>query len=121
MSWAGPEPAPVWLDLAREYTERWHHQQHIRDAVNKPGLKDPHWMAPVLAAFVWAMPHAYRDLSARPARALAVSNSTAHTPFLPRSTQCPLNKTRLGAAAAQNSTSKDSPPAQCPGTGTRPT
>jgi hypothetical protein len=28
----------VWLDIAREYTERWHHQ-HIRDAVGKPGLK----------------------------------------------------------------------------------
>src|ERR1700754_3375876 len=33
VDWAGPEPAPVWLDLAREYTERWHHQQQIRDAV----------------------------------------------------------------------------------------
>ena len=37
VEWAGPEPAPVWLDLAREYTERWHHQQQIRDAVGKPG------------------------------------------------------------------------------------
>ena len=33
VDWAGPEPAPVWLDLAREYTEWWHHQQQIRDAV----------------------------------------------------------------------------------------
>jgi uncharacterized protein (TIGR03083 family) len=33
VAWAGPQPAPVWLDLAREYTERWHHQQHIREAV----------------------------------------------------------------------------------------
>ncbi len=32
VSWAGPEPAPVWLDVAREFTERWHHQQHIRAA-----------------------------------------------------------------------------------------
>ncbi|HAG98496.1 MAG TPA: hypothetical protein DCL75_06470, partial [Ktedonobacter sp.] len=23
VSWAGPDPAPVWLDVAREYTERW--------------------------------------------------------------------------------------------------
>src|SRR5258706_11973647 len=29
--WAGPEPARVWLDTAREYTERWLHQPHIRD------------------------------------------------------------------------------------------
>jgi len=50
VSWVGPEPAPVWLDMAREYTERWHHQQHIRDAVGKPGLKEPRYLAPVLAA-----------------------------------------------------------------------
>jgi uncharacterized protein (TIGR03083 family) len=31
VSWVGPDPAPVWLDVAREYTERWHHQQHIRE------------------------------------------------------------------------------------------
>jgi uncharacterized protein (TIGR03083 family) len=61
VSWAGPEPAPVWLDLAREYTERWHHQQHIRDAVSKPGLKEPRYMAPVLSAFVWALPRAFRS------------------------------------------------------------
>jgi uncharacterized protein (TIGR03083 family) len=52
VDWAGPEPAPVWLDLAREYTERWVHQQHIRDAVNRPGLKERGWLHPVLATFV---------------------------------------------------------------------
>jgi uncharacterized protein (TIGR03083 family) len=64
VSWAGPERAPVWLDLAREYTERWHHQQHIRDAVSKPGLKEPRYMAPVLSAFVWALPRAFRSTRA---------------------------------------------------------
>src|SRR3954468_19656454 len=29
VDWAGPEPAPLWLHVAREYTERWVHQQHI--------------------------------------------------------------------------------------------
>jgi hypothetical protein len=61
VSWAGTEPAPVWLNLAREYTERWHHQQHIRDAVCKPGLKQPRYLAPVLAAFVWALPRTFRS------------------------------------------------------------
>jgi len=60
VSWAGPEPAPVWLDLAREYTERWHHQQHIRDAVGKPGLTEARYMAPALATFVWGLPRAFR-------------------------------------------------------------
>lgn len=27
VSWAGPDPAPVWFDIAREFTERRHHQQ----------------------------------------------------------------------------------------------
>lgn len=61
VSWAGDGPAPVWLDLAREYTERWHHQQHIRDAVGRPGLSDPRHMAPVIAACVRAMPRALKQ------------------------------------------------------------
>jgi len=64
VDWAGPEPAPVWLDLAREYTERWHHQQQIRDAVGRPGLKEPRYLAPVLDAFVRALPRAYADVQA---------------------------------------------------------
>ncbi len=64
VSWAGPEPAPVWLDVAREFTERWHHQQHIREAVGKPGLTEPRYLAPVLATFVHALPHAYRATNA---------------------------------------------------------
>ena len=64
VSWAGPEPAPVWLDVAREYTERWLHQQQIRDAVGKPGLKERRLFAPVLDTFVRALPHTYRDVGA---------------------------------------------------------
>ena len=37
VSWAAPGvPAPVWLDVAREYSEYWVHQQQIRDAVQRP-------------------------------------------------------------------------------------
>jgi uncharacterized protein (TIGR03083 family) len=64
VSWAGPEPAPVWLDLAREYTERWHHQQHIRDAVGVPGLKEPRYLSPVLDTFVRALPYTFKDFYA---------------------------------------------------------
>lgn len=62
VSWAGPDPAPMWLDIAREYTERWMHQQQIRDAVNKPGLKEKRFFHPVLDAFVRALPHTYKDV-----------------------------------------------------------
>ncbi len=64
VSWAGPEPAPVWLDIAREYTERWHHQQHIRDAVGKPGLVEPQFLQPLLGTFVHALPYTYRSVDA---------------------------------------------------------
>ena len=63
VSWAGPGAAPVWLDTAREYTERWLHQQQIRDAVHKPGLKDRKFFHPVLDAFVRALPHTYRGVA----------------------------------------------------------
>src|SRR5437667_12691762 len=64
VSWAGSDPAPVWLDLAREYTERWHHQQHIRDAVGKPGLKEPRFFVPVLETVVRVLPVTYRVATA---------------------------------------------------------
>jgi uncharacterized protein (TIGR03083 family) len=63
VSWAGPGNAPVWLDIAREYTERWLHQQQIRDAVNRPGLKERKFFHPVLDTFVRALPHTYRDVA----------------------------------------------------------
>lgn len=64
VSWAGPDPAPVWFDLAREYTERWHHQQHIREAVQQPGLMEARFLAPVLDTFVRALPWTFRAVEA---------------------------------------------------------
>lgn len=66
VDWAGPEPAPVWLHLAREYSERWVHQQQIRDAVRRPGLTGRRWLRPVLAAFVLAVPRALDRAPAAP-------------------------------------------------------
>lgn len=73
VDWASSEPAPVWLDLAREYTERWHHQQQIRDAVGKPGLKDPQFFAPVLDAFVRALPRTYAEVDSADGTLIALT------------------------------------------------
>ena len=62
VEWAGPGPQRQWLDIAREYTERWHHQQQIRDATNRHGLYEPRLFAPVLDTFVRAMPHTFRNV-----------------------------------------------------------
>lgn len=64
VDWAGPGSHPTWLHVAREYTERWSHQQQIRDAVNKPGLKDRRFFAPLLDAYIRGVPHAFRDVEA---------------------------------------------------------
>lgn len=60
--WAGIERAPVWLDVAREYTEEWTHQQQIRDAVGRPGLTTPDFLDPALDTFLRALPLTYEDL-----------------------------------------------------------
>jgi hypothetical protein len=62
VSWAGDGPMPVWFDVAREFTERWHHQQQIRDATGRPGLYEKRIFEPVLDTFVRGMPHTFRDV-----------------------------------------------------------
>ena len=62
--WASPQPAPMWLHIAREYTERWHHQQQIREAVGTSLLTDPDWFSPVLATFVYALPQTFSGVNA---------------------------------------------------------
>ncbi len=62
VSWAGPGTSPAWLDIAREYTEFWVHQQQIRDAVGRPGADEPELVRPVLDAFMRALPHTLRDV-----------------------------------------------------------
>jgi uncharacterized protein (TIGR03083 family) len=64
VSWAGSDPAPVWFDIAREFTERWHHQQQIRDATGRPPLYDPYFLSPVLDTFVRALPHRFSHVAA---------------------------------------------------------
>ena len=64
ISWAGPDPAPVWLDAAREITETWTHHQQISEATSRPGLTQPEYLGPVLDTFLRALPHTLRDLTA---------------------------------------------------------
>jgi uncharacterized protein (TIGR03083 family) len=64
VSWAGETESEVWFDVAREYTERWHHQQQIREAVGREGIMTPELYHPVLDTFMRALPHAYRSVAA---------------------------------------------------------
>jgi uncharacterized protein (TIGR03083 family) len=63
VSWAGEEKSLNWFDTARELTERWHHQQQIRLAANRPGIMTRELYYPVLDCFMRALPFKYRDRS----------------------------------------------------------
>ncbi|HKR65662.1 MAG TPA: maleylpyruvate isomerase family mycothiol-dependent enzyme [Thermoanaerobaculia bacterium] len=71
VSWAGEEHSPMWFDVARELTERWHHQQQIRDATGR-GLLRGAYLAPVLDTFARALPHTYRSLDAPPSTSVVL-------------------------------------------------
>lgn len=64
VSWAGEHASMNWMDTGREYTERWHHQMQIRDAVGRPRLLEPAWMEPLLDLSVRALPYAYAAVPA---------------------------------------------------------
>jgi uncharacterized protein (TIGR03083 family) len=64
VAWAGEETSENWFDVAREYTEKWHHQQQIRDAVGAPALTERKWLFPVLDTFLRGLPHTYRNVHA---------------------------------------------------------
>lgn len=70
VSWAGEAQSLNWFDTARELTERWHHQQQIRLATNRPGIMTPDLYHPVLDCFVRGLPHLYRDFDYPPGTAL---------------------------------------------------
>ncbi len=63
VSWAGADPAPLWLDVARDYTEYWVHQAQIREALDEPLLAEPRFLEPVVSTFLRALPHTLRDLT----------------------------------------------------------
>jgi uncharacterized protein (TIGR03083 family) len=64
VSWAGEDHSANWFDIARELTERWHHQQQIRLALDRPGLLEPLLYHPVLATLLRVLPHTYRAVPA---------------------------------------------------------
>lgn len=70
VSWAGETASANWMDTGREYTEHWHHQMQIRDAVGAPLLLSARWVDPLLDIAVRVLPVAYADMEADAGTAL---------------------------------------------------
>ncbi len=72
VAWAGEEESTNWFDIAREYTERWIHQQQIRNAFDDKQLLKKKYYAPMLDTFMMALPHTYRKVEAELGTSLGV-------------------------------------------------
>lgn len=62
---AGETGSPNSFHVARGYTEKWHHQQQIREAVGQTApLLAPKLFRPFLKTVARGLPHAYRAAGA---------------------------------------------------------
>lgn len=64
VAWAGQERSPNWFHIAREYTEKFIHQQQIREAVGKQALFTRELFHPFIDTCMQALPNAYRHVAA---------------------------------------------------------
>jgi len=63
VAWAGEQESYNWFHIAREYTEKWHHQQQIRLAIGQEQeLYSNELYHPYLETSMRALPHHYRDV-----------------------------------------------------------
>lgn len=64
VAWSGEMESKNWMEIARQYTEKWLHQQQIRAAFNKPGLMTAELYYPFIDIFMLALPHTYQSITA---------------------------------------------------------
>ncbi|OUJ73200.1 maleylpyruvate isomerase N-terminal domain-containing protein [Hymenobacter crusticola] len=64
VAWAGERESQNWMHIAREYTEKWLHQQQIRDAVQQPGLMTHEFFFPFINIFMRGLPPTYHHVAA---------------------------------------------------------
>lgn len=64
VAWAGETRSFNWMHVAREYTEYWHHQQQIREAVGRQGIMTRQLFFPVMDTFFLALPYTFREVEA---------------------------------------------------------
>jgi hypothetical protein len=66
VAWAGQDKSENWFHIAREYTEKFIHQQQIREAVGKQALFTRELFYPFIDTFMFGLPHTYRHVYADP-------------------------------------------------------
>jgi uncharacterized protein (TIGR03083 family) len=65
VAWAGEERSENWMDVARDYTEKWHHTQQIFDATGRPStIMTGRLGHPCLDIFMRALPFTFCNIEA---------------------------------------------------------
>ena len=72
VAWAGQEKSENWFHIAREYTEKFIHQQQIREAVGKHALFTKELFYPFIHTCMYALPHTYRTVYADTGTAIKI-------------------------------------------------
>ncbi len=72
VSWAGETTSANWFHIAREYTEKYHHQQQIRHALGNRELICRDLFPPFVATLLRGLPHTFRDIAAAPGTTIAI-------------------------------------------------
>jgi uncharacterized protein (TIGR03083 family) len=72
VAWAGEQTSKNWFHIAREYTEKWHHQQQIREATDKPGIITEELYYPFIETLLRGLPHTYRNVNEPAGTAISI-------------------------------------------------
>ncbi|MBX9733399.1 MAG: hypothetical protein K2X37_05010 [Chitinophagaceae bacterium] len=77
VAWAGETKSKNWFHVAREYTEKYIHQQQIRDALGKDELYAAQLFHPFIKTVMMALPYTYRNTLALEGTTVTVQVSSA--------------------------------------------
>lgn len=72
VAWTGEQESKNWMHIAREYTEKFLHQQQIRDAVGKQGIINEAYYLPFLDVCMYALPHTLREVKTAKGNAVRI-------------------------------------------------
>lgn len=74
VAWAGEQQSENWMDIARDYAEKWHHSEQIFEATGRPStIRDPGLFHPCLEIFLRALPFTYRGVRAAAGKCVQVT------------------------------------------------
>lgn len=74
VAWAGESESQNWFDVARDYTEKWHHTHQIFVATGRASsITGRRLFRPCIDAFLRALPYTYQDVPADVGAAVGVS------------------------------------------------